>query len=74
MFRGGSAMARMWSLTWSQARESLVALGVSPEVIATAQAELTDERRWFHVPPTIRAWGRVPEVLGSVPGQQPSEA
>ncbi|MFE3187486.1 hypothetical protein ACFXHA_00670 [Nocardia sp. NPDC059240] len=47
-------MARMWDLTWVQARESLIALGVSPEVIATAQTELRDERRWFYAPPTIR--------------------
>ncbi|MEU8895718.1 class I SAM-dependent methyltransferase [Nocardia sp. NPDC048505] len=57
MFRGGSPVARMWSLTWEQTRDSLVTLGVAPEVIAAAQAELEDEKRWHFAPPTIRAWG-----------------
>ncbi|MEV6279219.1 class I SAM-dependent methyltransferase [Nocardia sp. NPDC051832] len=58
MFRGGSPTARMWNLTWSQAHESLVAHGVAPSVIAGAQAELADERRWLYAPPTVRAWAR----------------
>ncbi|MGW0324237.1 class I SAM-dependent methyltransferase [Nocardia sp. NPDC003183] len=58
MFRGGSPMARMWNLTWTQAHETLVALDVSPEVIVAAQAELADEQQWFYAPPTVRAWGR----------------
>ncbi len=60
MFRGGSPMARMWNLTWAQAHENLVVLGASDAVIATAQAELADERRWFYAPPTVRAWARAP--------------
>ncbi|MFI1235458.1 class I SAM-dependent methyltransferase [Nocardia salmonicida] len=60
MFRGGSPMARMWNLTWAQVRETLLALDVSRKVIAAAQAELEDERRWFYAPPTVRAWGRAP--------------
>ncbi|MCW2593965.1 MAG: hypothetical protein JWQ86_6392 [Mycobacterium sp.] len=60
MFRGGSPLARMWNLTWVQIHDKLVALGVSPEVIAAAQAELEDEQRWFCAPPTVRAWGRAP--------------
>ncbi|MFE3316789.1 class I SAM-dependent methyltransferase [Nocardia sp. NPDC059195] len=58
MFRGGSPMARMWNLTWAQVHETLIALDVSPKVIAAAQAELADEQRWFYAPPTVRAWGR----------------
>lgn len=58
MFRGGSPMARMWNLTWAQVYETLIALDVSPKVIAAAQAELEDEQRWFYAPPTVRAWGR----------------
>lgn len=61
MFRGGSPLARMWSLTWVQAHDKLVTLGVSPEVVAAAQTELEDEQRWFFAPPTVRAWGRAPE-------------
>jgi SAM-dependent methyltransferase len=61
MFRGGSPLARMWSLTWVQAHDKLVTLGVSPEVVAAAQTELADEQKWFCAPPTVRAWGRAPE-------------
>jgi predicted cobalt transporter CbtA len=60
MFRGGSPLARMWNLTWLQIQAQLVKRGVSPEVIAAAQAELQDEQRWFCAPPMVRAWGRVP--------------
>ncbi|MFD3458255.1 class I SAM-dependent methyltransferase [Nocardia fluminea] len=58
IFRGGSPMARMWHLTWVQAHDALVGLGVTPEVIATAQVELEDERQWLYAPPTVRAWAR----------------
>jgi hypothetical protein len=61
MFRGGSPLARMWSLTWEQTHDKLLALGASREVIATAQAELDNKQRWFFAPPTVRAWGRAPE-------------
>ncbi|MGV9411509.1 class I SAM-dependent methyltransferase [Nocardia sp. NPDC003693] len=60
MFRGGSPAARMWSLTWAQVSDALVPLGVSPGTIAAAQAELADEQRWFHAPPTVRTWGYLP--------------
>lgn len=61
MFRGGSALARMWSLTWTQVHSTLVGHGVSSGVIADAQAELADERRWFYAPPTVRTWARARE-------------
>ncbi|MFD4429877.1 class I SAM-dependent methyltransferase [Nocardia sp. NPDC058497] len=61
IFRGGSPMARMWKLTWVQAHDALVALGVSPEVITAAQAELDDEQRWLYAPPTVRVWARAPQ-------------
>ncbi|KAF0844972.1 methyltransferase family protein [Nocardia caishijiensis] len=62
MFRGGSPTARMWNLTWTQAHDALVGSGVRPEVIATAQAELEDNRRWHFAPPTVRAWARRGEM------------
>ncbi|MFI6865983.1 class I SAM-dependent methyltransferase [Nocardia sp. NPDC050406] len=58
MFRGGSPMAHMWSLTWVQVAETLVAQGISREVIAAARAELDDDQRWFYAPPTVRVWAR----------------
>ncbi|MFC9894588.1 class I SAM-dependent methyltransferase [Nocardia sp. NPDC127579] len=63
MFRGGSPMARMWNLTWVQAHDTLAALGVRPEVITAAQAELADEHRWHYAPPTVRAWARRIDLL-----------
>ncbi|NKX89418.1 class I SAM-dependent methyltransferase [Nocardia coubleae] len=59
-FRGGSPMARMWSLTWAQAHEALVVHGVSRETIAVAQRELEDEQRWLYAPPTVRVCARAP--------------
>ncbi len=56
MFRGGSPMARMWSLTWVQTHDTLVSLGIPPEVIAAAQAELEDQQQWLYAPPIVRAW------------------
>jgi hypothetical protein len=64
MFRGGSPTARMWNLTWAQAHDTLVGLGVRPEVIAVAQAELEDEQRWLYAPPTVRAWARRVDIPG----------
>ncbi|MFB7873955.1 class I SAM-dependent methyltransferase [Nocardia sp. NPDC056064] len=58
IFRGGSPMARMWDLTWTQAQDTLVGLGVAPETITTAHAELADEQGWLYAPPTIRVWAR----------------
>ncbi|MGY0500111.1 class I SAM-dependent methyltransferase [Nocardia sp. FBN12] len=60
MFRGGSPMARMWNLTWVQTHDTLVTLGIPPEVIAAAQAELEDEQQWLYAPPTVRAWATAP--------------
>ncbi|WP_162460415.1 MULTISPECIES: class I SAM-dependent methyltransferase [unclassified Mycolicibacterium] len=62
MFRGGSPIAQMWSLTWAQLHDSLVTVGVRPETIAAAQADLAEKERWFHAPPTVRAWGRAPRA------------
>jgi SAM-dependent methyltransferase len=60
LFRGGSAHARFWSLTWQQVREQVAAAGEPAHVIDRGQAELSDEQRWFPGPATMTAWGRRP--------------
>ena len=61
LFRGGSDLARFWSLTFLQGRERAVAAGAPGEVIDAGRAELEDPARWFHGPATIVAWGRRPD-------------
>ena len=56
LFRGGSAHARLWSLTWQQVRDRVAAVGEPADVIDQGQAELSDEQRWFTGPATITAW------------------
>jgi SAM-dependent methyltransferase len=60
VFRGGSAHARFWSLTWEQVRAGVTAAGEPAHVINDGQAELSDVQRWFHGPATMTAWGRRP--------------
>ncbi len=60
LFRGGSAHARFWSLTWQQVRDRVAAVGEPAHVVDQGQAELSDEQRWFHGPATMTAWGRRP--------------
>ena len=59
-FRGGSAQARLWNLTWLQNRPQLLELGATEEQVDTARAELDDPGTWFHSPAMIRASGRRP--------------
>lgn len=58
IFRGGSAAAQFWSLTWLQARERMVAMGVPGEVVDAGRAVLAHPGRWFHGPAKVVAWGR----------------
>ncbi|MGO9974365.1 MAG: hypothetical protein ACLP01_16490 [Solirubrobacteraceae bacterium] len=60
LFRGGSIPAELWSLTWQQTRERVVAAGEPGEVIDRGQAELANDQRWFHGPEHATAWGRRP--------------
>jgi SAM-dependent methyltransferase len=60
-FRGCSAHAEFWNLTWEQARERIVAMGESDEHIDRGQAELADDQRWFYEPAMVIAWGRRPD-------------
>ena len=54
-FRGGSAPAQFWGLTWHQLRERMPA-----DAVERGQAALADERRWYHGPAKVIAWGRRP--------------
>ena len=66
LFRGGSAHARFWSLTWQQVRGRVAAVGEAARVIDEGQADLTNEQRWFPGPATMIAWAgaRQSEVSG----------
>ncbi|MBE1550868.1 SAM-dependent methyltransferase [Mycobacterium sp. OAS707] len=60
LFRGGSAAARLWSLTWTQAAGQMIAHGLSADTLAAAHHELEDTGRWFHLPLMVRVRGRRP--------------
>jgi 2-polyprenyl-3-methyl-5-hydroxy-6-metoxy-1,4-benzoquinol methylase len=62
LFRGGSAHAQFWSLTWQQVRDRVVAVGEPAHVIDQGQADLGDQQRWFHGPAMVAAWGRRPPI------------
>jgi hypothetical protein len=50
LFRGGSAHAQFWSLTWQQVRDRVGAVGETAQVIDQGQADLGDEQRGSTVP------------------------
>jgi SAM-dependent methyltransferase len=58
LFRGGSQAAQFWRLTWLQARERVVAMGVAGDVVDRGRAVLEDRRQWFHGSAAVIAWGR----------------
>ena len=60
LFRGGSAPARFWSLTWLQVRERIIAMGVPAETVDAGRAVLEDPARWYYGPVRVVAWGRRP--------------
>ena len=60
LFRGGSALARFWGLSWQQVRDRVVAVGEPADVIDRGLADLGDEERWFPGPAMVTAWGRRP--------------
>jgi SAM-dependent methyltransferase len=54
LFRGGSAPAQFWSLTWTQVRERVRATAD----LDAGRAALEDPRLWFYGPAKVIAWGR----------------
>jgi SAM-dependent methyltransferase len=71
LFRGRSMHAQLWSLTWLQARERIVAMGIAGEMIDEGRVALEDPTRWFHGPAKVIAWGRRPRARGA-PSPGPS--
>ena len=67
LFRGGSAQAQFWSLTWQQVRGRAVAVGEPAHVIDRGRVDLGDEQRWFRGPAMVITWAGAcqSEVLGS---------
>ncbi|HEX5618679.1 MAG TPA: methyltransferase domain-containing protein [Solirubrobacteraceae bacterium] len=59
LFRGGSAAAQMWNLTWLQARPD----AADQDAIDRGRAMLEEPARWFYGPARIMAWGRRPGAL-----------
>jgi SAM-dependent methyltransferase len=60
LFRGGTAPARFWSLTWLQTRARIVEMGVPEAVVDAGRAALDDPARWYYGPARVIAWGRRP--------------
>jgi SAM-dependent methyltransferase len=58
LFRGGGALAQLWSLSWLQVRGRIVDMGLDGERIDAGRAALEDPTRWFHGPAKVIAWGR----------------
>jgi SAM-dependent methyltransferase len=54
LFRGGSAPAQFWSLTWAQVRERVRATAE----LDAGRVALEDPRLWFYGPAKVMAWGR----------------
>ena len=52
-FRGGSAEAEFWKLTWIQSIDRVVASGASRDVIDSALALLDDASVWLHGPAMV---------------------
>jgi SAM-dependent methyltransferase len=59
LFRGGSAAAQMWSLTWLQVREE----AADQDALDRGRAVLEEPARWFYGPAKVIAWGRRPGAL-----------
>ncbi len=58
MFNGTSANAQLWSLTFSQPRERILAAGASADDFDATLKLLNDPDQWFVGPALIGAWGR----------------
>jgi SAM-dependent methyltransferase len=59
LFRGGTAAAQMWSLTWLQVRDE----AADQDAIDRGRAVLEEPARWFYGPAKVIAWGRRPGAL-----------
>ena len=61
LFTGGSPMARVFSITWEQMRERMVASGlIGDDDLTCAIQSLLHTTDWLVAPPIFAAWGRRP--------------
>jgi SAM-dependent methyltransferase len=60
VFRGRSTQALLWSLTWEQVRDRIIAVGEPGDVVDQGQDDLANQARWFHGPAMVAAWGHAP--------------
>jgi len=62
LFTGGSPMARVFSITWEQMRERMVASGlIGNDDLTCAIQALLHATDWLVAPPIFAAWGRRPK-------------
>lgn len=60
LFRGASATAEFWTLSWQQIRPQLLACGAEPEDLDRSMSDLQDPSQWFTAPAMVAVWGRKP--------------
>jgi 2-polyprenyl-3-methyl-5-hydroxy-6-metoxy-1,4-benzoquinol methylase len=62
LFTGGSPMARVFSITWEQMRDRMVASGlIGNDDLTFAIQALLHTTDWLVAPPIFAAWGRRPK-------------
>jgi 2-polyprenyl-3-methyl-5-hydroxy-6-metoxy-1,4-benzoquinol methylase len=62
VFTEGSPMAQVFSITWEQMRERMVASGlIADDELSGAIQSLLRATDWLIAPPTFAAWGRRPD-------------
>ena len=62
LFTGGSPMAQVFSITWEQMRERMVASGlIGNDDLTCAIQALLHTTDWLVAPPIFAAWGRRPK-------------
>jgi SAM-dependent methyltransferase len=63
LFRGGSAEAEFYRVTWWQARDWLLGGGMPKEVLDEGLALLDDDTQWLPGPANVTVSGRLPRLI-----------